>query len=478
MDSAPSRKRRWLFRLGALGVGLGIVLLLEILLSAVGIGSRHRAPRRDVRVADYYPYRDVSFPPRDVDGRRLCGPHAGNVAPDNMVMRPGLFPCDKPASAYRIFVLGGSSVQGWEIPLHEQVFSEVMAADLAERKRTPIEVINGGVSTWNSFQLLPLVDEALSLGADLIVVYAGHNDYGYFKAFDAYLEAGPTWVWLQSRSRELALYQAGLLLLARLRPGAFPTQVPTDREFDEQGWGRSEDGTLLARDGYREHHLLVQWEAPEVPTGAADQRALYRRLRNEQELVDRRFRENIGQMAAKTHAAGARFAITEVVSNLYIAPRCWAHWDVLSEEELARVEELLPMLWDGSASPEERQKTADEGLRLVPHHALVEYLAGELAYEMEDYARAIELFGGARDDMPVCFSRRAPSRHNRTVKDLAGALGVSFIPLEAAVAAAAETPGLPGSTLFRDNLHLTEAGHKVVGRVLVSALDAEGLLPD
>ena len=472
MHPAPSRPKRTLFRLGAVGLGLGVVLVAELVLSLLGVGTRHRAPRHDIRVADYYPYRQVSFPAQQIDGATLCGPHPGNIG----VMRAGLFPCSKPEGTFRIFVLGGSSVMGWEIDSDEQVFSEVMANALRAR-RTPVEVINGGVSTWNSFQLLPLVDEALALGADLIVLYAGHNDYGYFKAFDAYLEAPPAWVWLQSRTRDLALYQAGLLVLARLRPDTFPEQTVTDEVFDREGWGRSDDGTLIARDGYREHHRMVPWEPPPIPADLAEQKALYRRLRNEQELVDRRFRENVSLMAARIDAAGARFAITEVVSNLFVRPLCSVDWVALDADERARLDALQGIVDDDRRSLEERAAAAEEALRLVPHNALLQFVAGELAFNQEDHPGAIERFTEARDDMPVCFSRRAPSRHNRTVADLASALGAGFISLSEAVNAAAEIPGLPATRLFRDNLHLSAQGHRVVGEAIADGLAAENLLP-
>jgi lysophospholipase L1-like esterase len=87
------------------------------------------------------------------------------------------FNIHKTANAFRVFVLGESSAEGFP-------YSPMGSFPRYIRRRlelvypnTPIEVINLGMTAINSYTLLDLLPGVLDEKPDLILIYAGHNEY-------------------------------------------------------------------------------------------------------------------------------------------------------------------------------------------------------------------------------------------------------------------------------------------------------------
>jgi tetratricopeptide (TPR) repeat protein len=83
----------------------------------------------------------------------------------------------KKENAFRIFVLGGSSTAGWPYPTNA-AFSRYIKRrlDLLYPDNT-IEVINCGISAVNSYTIKDIVPGIIEQKPDLILIYAGHNEY-------------------------------------------------------------------------------------------------------------------------------------------------------------------------------------------------------------------------------------------------------------------------------------------------------------
>jgi lysophospholipase L1-like esterase len=88
------------------------------------------------------------------------------------------FPEKKPEGAYRIAVLGGSTVYSVKIRDDSQTFTAQMERVLQERYGyRNVEVVNAGVGGYNSWEsLINLQFRVLDLEPDLVVVYQGTND--------------------------------------------------------------------------------------------------------------------------------------------------------------------------------------------------------------------------------------------------------------------------------------------------------------
>ena len=90
---------------------------------------------------------------------------------------PESFAANKPADEYRIFILGGSTVQG-EPYLPQTSFTTwleigLQAADPSRRW----EVVNCGGVSYASYRLLPIMQELMAREPDLFIFYEGHNEF-------------------------------------------------------------------------------------------------------------------------------------------------------------------------------------------------------------------------------------------------------------------------------------------------------------
>ncbi len=92
-----------------------------------------------------------------------------------------LFLKEKPEDCVRIFVMGASTTAGF--PFGDNVsFPRILQRYLMETfPSRQIEVVNTAITSINSYTLLDFIDEILMQSPDLILVYAGHNEfYGPF----------------------------------------------------------------------------------------------------------------------------------------------------------------------------------------------------------------------------------------------------------------------------------------------------------
>jgi len=95
------------------------------------------------------------------------------------VPTPGrdLFLKKKPANGYRIFVMGGSTTAGYPYG-NNLMFSRILQRRLSDvfPDRT-IEIINVAMSAINSYTMMDFIDEIIHQNPDLVLIYAGHNEY-------------------------------------------------------------------------------------------------------------------------------------------------------------------------------------------------------------------------------------------------------------------------------------------------------------
>ena len=88
-----------------------------------------------------------------------------------------IFDQQKKNSAFRVFVLGGSSAAGFPyLPMGS--FSRYIRKRLElTYPNTTIEVVNISLSAVNTYTILDLLPGVLEQKPDLILIYAGHNEY-------------------------------------------------------------------------------------------------------------------------------------------------------------------------------------------------------------------------------------------------------------------------------------------------------------
>ncbi len=168
-EPANKRQRRWLWRGLAVLLACTPFILLEGGLRVAGKPEIRDAVDLDP-VVDLHQLQPLFELDKTSDQYRI---------PDSRrnFFQPAAFPAEKAAGTKRIFVLGGSTVQGRPYA-PETAFSTWLQLRLqAADPNTTFEVINCGGVSYASYRLARVLDEVLRYQPDAIVLYTGHNEF-------------------------------------------------------------------------------------------------------------------------------------------------------------------------------------------------------------------------------------------------------------------------------------------------------------
>lgn len=171
----------------ALLLGLGLVGIFEIGIRYI---SDLRAPQLVVKLAQFEEKSLHSINP--TYARRFFS----GVDVDGMRMTPRPFVEPRHTNSLRVVIVGGSTVQGYPHPrrLTSSSYLQSMLGDALPQRR--VEVFNLGITAISSFAVARVVEDAMELKPDIVVVYTGHNEiYGVYGA--ASLNQGGASIWVK-----------------------------------------------------------------------------------------------------------------------------------------------------------------------------------------------------------------------------------------------------------------------------------------
>ena len=158
-------KRKILFRLSAVLLGLSVFVLFELVCRLAGWGADSTA---NDAFSEFASVRPLFV--RDADDARfvVAENRRGFFAEDS-------FPVEK--TQKRVFVLGGSTVQGrpFSIPTSFATFLEIGLNHTDPDHDW--KVINCGGISYASYRLLPIMEECMQYEPDLFIVCTGHNEF-------------------------------------------------------------------------------------------------------------------------------------------------------------------------------------------------------------------------------------------------------------------------------------------------------------
>lgn len=202
-----SRRKRVLFALLSVALALGALAVLEGGLRLAGFGG-------------YDPFfREVGAAP---SGARLIATDSRGLKrfffrnPRSAgTFRPAIFEDPKPEGTIRILLIGGSAIKGY--PHTRALASSAFLEDLLTSPDGHVEVINLGCTAAASFPALEILRDALRFQPDLVVIYAGHNEFfgAYGVASLNSVARSSTMISLIYRLRSLAIVQAIDSIVAR-----------------------------------------------------------------------------------------------------------------------------------------------------------------------------------------------------------------------------------------------------------------------
>ena len=160
-------KKQHIFRITAILLPFILIFLLEIILRIVNYGE------------DYQLFHRVSIenkPDYLIMNKNIARKYFkdNNLRSDN---QSDLFLKTKTDSTFRVFVQGASTVVGF--PFYSGgSFPRMLKHRLSLTfPNKNIEVINTGITAVNSYTLWDLTDEIIAQNPDLVILYAGHNEY-------------------------------------------------------------------------------------------------------------------------------------------------------------------------------------------------------------------------------------------------------------------------------------------------------------
>ncbi|MFT5299974.1 MAG: lysophospholipase L1-like esterase [Mariniblastus sp.] len=422
-------------RLGAILIGLLPFLLFELVLTLIG----WQAPGG---VADPYVGFTAVRPLFELDesGTRYA------ISQHRMpLFCPDDFSAEKPKDEYRVFCLGGSTVQGRPFAI-ETSFSKwlelrLQAADPSKKWN----VINCGGVSYASYRLAPIMDEILKYKPDLIVLYTGHNEFLEDRTYESIKLTAP-WV-MRTHER-----------LSAVRTYSFLRQLVVGSGVDEQAAERlplDVEARLDFREGLTKYHRDDEWK------------------RN----VVQHFEHNLRRMAQAAGDANVPLMLCNPTANLVdAAPFKSQHDSGLSDSEVAEFSEAWQQLNEDELGillnqTDDELKDLVELCRLSPRHAGVQYRLGVAYYQRGDFENAKRhLLLGKEED--VCPLRIIEPMYD-VIANVAAEFRLPLVDVKAEFESRAEGR-IPGRELLVDHVHPSIHGHQLIsGWILDEMLEQE-----
>lgn len=430
-----SRRRRWLFRLAAIGFGFLLLGAFEGLCRLCDWG------RPELHDDPFVGFRSVR--PLFVlseDGARYEIPKARQTH-----FRPQSFSARKPDNEYRIFCLGGSTVQGRPYAV-ETAFTTWLELSLqAADARRHWKVVNCGGISYASYRLTPILQEVLHYEPDLIVICTGHNEFLEDREFEHVRERGK-------------LLNAALAAASRLRM------------------------FTLMREGYVRLHGASSTDPPEGrPLLSEEVEALldyrgglekYRRDNAWRSGVIRQFNFHLQRMLQLCRNAKVPVVLINPVCNIGDSPPFKSeHRPDLSSADLAQWDALLD-----KARERFRRESYDlhaaaalleQACEIDPMHAGGWYTLAECYRAIGRMDQAREAYLRAKE-LDVCPLRILEPMH-QAILDLADNTNTPLVDVQRLFEQ--KSPhGIVGSDQLVDHVHPSIEGHQRIADALADKL--------
>ena len=496
--SGPERGVFWYWS-SRFGVAIASVALLLLLLevSVTGIWGTLYYPLPGVQDAAEYLY--FTLPERfnplfhldegEEEERQVFRTDQRLHEGDWFFARKQSFPAERSENALRVAFMGGSSVQGWPYREEGVVFAEQVGTTLRTRHpELEFDIINAGVGTYSSFQLVDVADQLEQFNPDIVVIYAGHNDQGYYFFHRTFLDTLAPASSLEHFFNQFNFFQGARMLRDNLLEKAKPEHlgnsdgvafIPQDENIRDIGTER-----------YISFVKIQQQYLPQI------------------------FYRNLKEVVERLHDQDTAVVLASPASNLRDFPPVFSmHFEPLSSRQQKRFESLLSQAdemmreafvdarrmpsiegngeslrantpWapiPPSEAPElgseQAQNACAPALSLLEQaeeisnsYAMLHFLRGTCLIHSDPKA-AHRSFVRARDLSPAMAPfQRASSELTDVVGQVAKDTGVPLVDSQSVIAAASKL-GIPEGRFFTDNIHFSAEGHRELSQALVIELE-------
>jgi lysophospholipase L1-like esterase len=434
-EQPPPRRRRWLSRLIAMGFGLSLLAAFEGLCRLCDWGRPERQDDPFVGFREIRPLFVLSE-----DGSRYEIPKARQTH-----FRPQSFAAQKPDSEYRIFCLGGSTVQGRPYAVETSFTTwlelSLQVGDPSRRWR----VVNCGGISYSTYRLAPILEEVLRYEPDLIILCEGHNEFLESRSFAHIQDRGELFNASLAAVSRLHTYSLMRGAYARLR--GWPTNAaPAGRPILPV----EVEALLDYRGGLEEYHRDEAWRANVIG----------------------QFRFNLHRMVQLAREANVELILINPPANIGDMPPFKAeHSPGLTPEDLARWEALLESAREHFRGEKRSLRAAiaklEQACRIDPLHA-----GGW--YTLAECYRTVGRMDDARDaylkakELDVC-PLRILQPMNEAILDVARETQAPLVDAQRLFEQ--NSPhGIVGSDQLVDHVHPSFQGHQRIADALAEKL--------
>ncbi len=347
---------------------------------------------------------------------------------------------------FRVFCIGGSSTQGFPCKPKDS-FPAKLQKYLVEHSSQEVEVINAGQEAKSSGSFIKRIEEVMLYDADCIILYAGHNEYGYYFWAKEILDTHPLILKIDLMLNNFYSYR----LLSRF--------LKRDGIIDKDSnnlWMKYPRRQLSAYtqspiDEYKNSIPLIHWD---------------KFVKNELFLCEETFRENLIQMRILLQKANIPFYVCTVVSNLKdFPPFISLHRPNISLRDLNKYKKMLQEaknLFNSGLYYRSIEKLLDLR-KLDDKYAETYFLLGKSYLYLNKYELALKNFILARDFSPAYAPfQRAPSSLNQIIRTVCKKYNIFLIDIEKEF----HSKTIPGNDLFSDSLHPNELGYDTIAEII------------
>ncbi len=436
-SSPDARRRIWLFRLAAVLLGLSPFLLAELLCVLCGWG------RPDYHADPFVGFRGSQ--PLFVlneDEERYEIPPARQV-----FFRPESFAARKGANEFRIFCLGGSTVQGRPYAIETSFTTWLELSLQAAEPDRMWEVVNCGGISYASYRLAPILEEILQhYEPDGILVYTGHNEFLEERTYQG----------IKHRSRwmtELLRWAAKSRVFNLLQSAYQRTWSTAPITGDRTDLPEEVEALLDYQGGLEKYEPDPEWHAGVVE----------------------HFRYNIRRMIGLSREAGVPLWLVDPVCNLRDSPPFKAgHRVDLTADQLQRWNQLREEASRNFRSnPRDAVALLEQAAQIDNQHAGLQYDLGksyEAIGDMES-ARAAYLRACDLDLCPL----RMTSPLRRSLLEVAQETKTPVIPVRELFENSSRE-GIPGGYLLVDHVHPSISGHQMITELILERIVQDGIV--
>jgi len=424
-----NRRKRWGFRIASIVLGLCAMLGFELLCRLAGWGEpsiNHDPFVGFDRVTPLFEQREDEY----------------RVAPARLkFFAKESFAADKPEDEFRIFILGGSTVQGRPYSV-ETTFGTWLELGLqAENPDRSWEVVNCGGLSYASYRLVPILEECLTYQPDLIVLCTGHNEFLEDRSYD-------------HLKPDSALDRFSLKLVSHSRTfRLMQSAIHSDSEVEKKPKLKDEvDAILDYNDSLKAYHRDDDWR----------------------DQIVEHFEFNLRRMIALCRQADIPLILIRPPANLADSPPFKSeHSETLSGEQLKRVKELMT-----TARSHYRDDLSlaidalEKAVKIDPRFALAWYELGQCYLTCRQTELAKRAFLKARDE-DVCPLRIiSPLEHK--LMEIAESESTPFLDAYRLLEQQSRDELLDDQWLA-DHVHPTVTGHQQIAAALQQTIQELGL---